>query len=205
MIPVAPKSEPPHFFQEVEVPGQKFLKKTPNPTMRQWNNHAYWRRILNDLDAAYNSTCAYSCHWIPRDTGFRTVEHFKDKDMHPQDAYKWANYRLVCGTLNGRKGTRKVLDPFCIKEGWFALDFPSLIVQPGDYVSPTIEQQVKDTIKILGLNDEGTCLQARVGWLRDYIQVPFPFSYLERKAPFLAAELKRQNLVEKIRDMMLFK
>jgi hypothetical protein len=204
VIPVAPKPEPPHFSQKVEVPGQKFLKRTPNPTGKQWMSHAYWREILNDLDTAYNSICAYSCHWIPRDTGFRTVEHFKHKDDYPQDAYKWANYRLVCGTLNGRKGIRTILDPFCVQEGWFVLNFSSLEVQPGEHISPVIAKQVKNTIDILGLNDEGTCLQARFSWLREYIQVPFPFSYLEKKAPFLASELKRQNLIEEIRWKMHF-
>jgi hypothetical protein len=145
-----------------------------------------------------------------RATGFQKtpaseqLSIFKDKKTYPQDAYKWANYRLVCGTLNGRKGVQKVLDPFCIGDGWFALDFPSLLVQPGTHISPSIRKQVEDTIEILGLNDEGTCLQARVNWLRDYIQVPFPFPYLERRAPFLACELKRQDLIEKIREIMIF-
>ena len=35
-----------------------------------------------------------------------------------------SNYRLVCGTLNSRKGTFEVLDPFMIEDGWFEIDFP---------------------------------------------------------------------------------
>jgi hypothetical protein len=203
VIPVQLQPEPPHFFKKVQEPGQRFLKRTPNP--KKWKNHDYWREILDDLDIAYKSICAYSCHWIPKDTGFKTVEHFKDKNTYPQEAYKWNNYRLVCGTLNGRKGTSEdVLDPFLIEEGWFALDFPSLLVQPGENVSSSIKKQVQATIQRLGLNDEGTCLQARMSWLRDYIQVPFPFSYLEKRAPFLAGELKRQDLIEKIRRIMIF-
>ncbi|HXR65372.1 MAG TPA: hypothetical protein VN729_05585 [Ktedonobacteraceae bacterium] len=204
MIPVQLQPEPLHFLREVQEPGQRFLNRTSNPT-KHWKNHEYWRKILDDLDIAYKGICSYSCHWIPKDTGFRTVEHFKDKNSYPQEAYKWKNYRFVCGTLNGRKGTSEnVLDPFCIEEGWFALDFPSLLVQPGDHVSPSIKEQVENTIRILGLNDEGTCFQARMNWLRDYIQVPFPFPYLEKRAPFLASELKRQDLMEKIRDIMIF-
>jgi hypothetical protein len=168
-------------------------------------NHEYWREILDDLDKAYKSICAYSCHWISKDTGFRTVEHFKDKNTYPHEAYRWENYRFVCGTLNGRKGTfEDVLDPFLIEEGWFTLDFPSLLVQPGENLSSSLKEQVNNTIKRLGLNDKGTCLQARMSWLRDYIQVPFPFPYLEKRAPFLARELKRLDLVEKIREMMIF-
>lgn len=188
----------------VQEPGQKFLKKTSDLT-KHWKHHEYWREILDDLDKAYNSICAYSCHRIPGDTDFRTVEHFKHKNSYPQEAYQWKNYRLVCGTLNGRKGIYEdVLDPFLIEEGWFALGFPSLLVQPGDGVSLSIKKQVNATIERLGLNDEGTCLQARINWLRDYIQVPFPFSHLEKRAPFLASELKRQALIEGIRGIIGF-
>ena len=204
MIPVALQPEPAHFHKRVKQPGQQFLERTPAP-IKNWKNHEYWKRILGDLHTAYNGICAYSCHWIPCDTGSRTVEHFKPKELYPQEAYRWENYRLVCGTLNGRKGNYEdVLDPFAIKKGWFALDFPSLLVRPGDGVPPALAGQVYATIKRLGLNDEGTCLQARINWLRDYIQVPFPLAYLETKAPFLAQELRRQNLTETIRELMGF-
>ena len=204
MIPVQLQPEPPHFFEKVQKPGQKFLKETPDPT-KHWEKHEYWRKILKDLYVIYNRTCAYSCHWIPPDTGAKTVEHFKPKKMYPQEAYQWENYRLVCSTLNGRKKDfEDVLDPFIVQEGWFVLDFPLLEVRPGDGIPTLIAEKVKETISRLGLNDEGTCLQMRMSWLRDYIMVPFPFSYLETKAPFLASELKRQQLIEDIRKIMLF-
>ncbi len=204
MIPVKMQPAPSHFIEKVQKPGEKFLKKAADPT-RQWKHHEYWREILEDLYHLYNHTCSYSCHWIPPDTGAKTVEHFKPKKLYPQEAYCWENYRLVCNTLNGRKGDNEdVLDPFIVQAGWFVLDFPLLEVRPGDGLSASITEQVQKTIDRLNLNDEGTCLQARVSWLRDYIQVPFPFSHLEEKAPFLAFELKRQDLIEKIREIMIF-
>ena len=111
----------------------------------------------------------------------------------------------MSGNLNGRKGDYEdVLDPFTLSEGWFALDFPSLLVHPGKNLLSAEEELVMNTINRLRLNDEGTCLQARMNWIRDYITVPFPFSHLEKKAPFIAHELKRQHLIETIRDIMRF-
>ncbi len=205
MIPIKLQPEPVHFFKKVQKPGEKFLAEKPESKATKWEGHEYWTRILDELYHAYDHICAYSCHWIPPDTGAKTVEHFKPKSIYPQDAYRWNNYRLVCSTLNGRKGDfEDVLDPFTLAEGWFVIDFPSLIIRPGSHISPTEMQQVNNTINRLRLNDEGTCLQARLNWLHDYITVPFPFSHLEKKAPFLALELKRQNLKDAIRNIMPF-
>ena len=128
MIHVDPQPEPPTFDQLVRQPGRKFLKSCPNPKGNQWR--AYWRKIARDLHTAYSGICAYSCHFIQYDTGWRTVEHFKPKDDYKSDAYEWGNYRLVCGVLNGRKGKGEVLDPFRVHNGWFIMDFPSLLVKP---------------------------------------------------------------------------
>jgi hypothetical protein len=131
--------------------------------------HRYWREVLDLLHQAYNGICAYSCHWIPYDTGNDTVEHFIPKKRHPRYAYEWSNYRLVCGTLNGRKGEhRDVLDPFLIKNGDFILKFPSLMVDPSPNLSTTNQNKILLTIERLGLNDEGTCLKSRVKWVSDY-------------------------------------
>ena len=205
MIPIQLQPEPPHFLERVQQPGHNFLAKKPNPTAKDWYTHNYWIRVVDDLYKAYSGICAYSCHWIPPDTGSKSVEHFKPKKKYPHDAYRWENFRLVSGNLNGRKGDYEdVLDPFTLSEGWFALDFPSLLVHPGKNLLPAEEELVIKTINRLRLNDEGTCLQARINWVRDYITVPFPFSHLEKKAPFIASELKRQHMIETIRDIMRF-
>jgi len=77
VIPVALQPEPPDFFARVQQPGERFLKRNPHPTAKEWNKHNYWVRVIDDLYDAYRSICAYSCHWIPHDTGSRTIEHFK--------------------------------------------------------------------------------------------------------------------------------
>jgi hypothetical protein len=147
-----------------------------------------------DLYNAYSGICAYTCHWTPYDTGWKTVEHFRPKELYPQEAYLWANYRFVCGTLNGRKGINEdILDPFALEEGWFTLHFPSLQLMPGKHIKSNESARVEKTIKYLKLND-WICVRARRDWLLPYLRGKYPIDFLAEKAPFLAKELRRQRL-----------
>ncbi len=49
------------------------------------------------------------------------------------------------------------------------------------------------TIKRLKLNDE-TCIRGRISWLKPYLLGKYDIDHLEERAPFLARELKRQNI-----------
>src|SRR5580698_6761196 len=99
MIPIVPIPEPARFDARVRIRGNQFLNRHPAPTAKQWRNHRYWNETASDLYEGYGGICAYSCHWIPYDTGADTVEHFRPKDTYPKEAYEWTNYRLVCSTL----------------------------------------------------------------------------------------------------------
>lgn len=198
MIPVKVQPRPETFAQKVEGPGQRFLAKNPHPQGSEWKHHDYWKRAEKELYKAYSGICAYSCTWISRVTGGKTIEHFKPKSKYPQDAYKWENYRLVCLLLNARKGDfEDVLDPFTLLDGWFVIDFPSLMIFPGDHLSPTEAEQVNQTVKRLRLNEDEDCIGDREKWLQEYVTGEISFSHLEKKAPFLALELKRQELVDR--------
>lgn len=159
--------------------------------------------MLAELHTAYRGICAYSCHWIPYDTGADTVEHFKPKSRYPARAYDWSNYRLVSSTLNGRKQDREdILDPFLIKDGWFVLDFPSLLVKASADLPSEEAAKVEHTRDVLGLNDEGTCLKARVRYVRQLCEGIVTFAYLQQDAPFIAKEIERQKLRRRIRTIM---
>ena len=204
MIRVERRPEPGNFNNRVRRRGQRFIRKNPRPTPKQWRSHNYWREVGLELHDAYGGICAYSCHWIPYDTGADTVEHFRPKDSYPAEAYEWANYRLVCATLNGRKGVHEdVLDPFRIQNGWFVIDFPSMLISPHVDLSPVRRRRVQATINRLGLNDEGTCLKSRVRWLGEYCSNNISLDHLRRHAPFIAAELERQGLTATIRDVFI--
>lgn len=202
MIHVEPQPEPSKFEELVRQPGRKFLSLCPKPKGKQWKT--FWTKILPDLHAAYGGICSYSCHFIQHDTGWRTVEHFRSKDDYPSEAYEWINYRLVCGVLNGRKGKRIVLDPFEIEDGWFVMEFPSLLVKPARDLDEARKKDVSSSCEILGLNDEGSCMNSRQKYVEDYCKGRINFDHLRRNAPFIAAELQRQNLIEEIKNIMRY-
>ena len=195
LIPIKKQEEPVDFFERVQEPGAKFLSENPHPKgEKAWKYASYWRKIIPDLHKAYSGICAYTCHWIPQDTGNATVDHFKPKDKYPQDAYLWDNYRLACGRMNARKNQHEdIPDPFTLKEGTFEISFPTLQVIPGQGLSLSDEKSIKKVIdKRLQLNDQ-LCIDARKNWLKKYIRQD-DLSFLEENAPFLAYELKRQHL-----------
>ena len=203
MIRVSKAPPPSDFDDRVGKPGRKFLTKTLMPTNRQFRNHNYWIRTKRDLHKSYFGICAYSCHYIPLDTGSDTVEHFVPKSKRPALAYVWDNYRLVCGRLNGRKGNNEdVLDPFELKNGMFALDFPSLLIKSGSSLNADQEEKVNRTIARLKLNDDETCIASRQEYVMSYCEQAITLEYLESKAPFVARELQRQGLVGKISKVM---
>jgi hypothetical protein len=195
-MPVEKQPEPKDFFKKVQEPGEKFLVQNPHPKGNQWRGHEYWVEIIPDLYDAYSGICAYSCHWTPYDTGWKTVEHFKPKSKYPQEAYHWDNYRFVCGALNGCKGNHEdVLDPFTVKDGWFVIEFSSLQLKSGQGLSENEAKSVKSTIKRLKLNSEAL-IRGRRHWIIRYLR-GYPFEYLAEHAPFLAKEMTRQNLVSR--------
>lgn len=203
MIHVDLRPEPAVFDDRVRIPGRRFLARNPNPSTKEFNKHSYWRRILENLHESYGGICAYSCHWIPYDTGGDTVEHFLAKSNYPVQAYEWSNYRLVCATLNGRKGTHDdVLDPFEIGNGWFVINFPSLLVKPSPGLDDAMKNQVRATINRLGLNDESTCFKSREKYVKNFCKGCITYAYLSEEAPFIAYELDRQGLINNINDIM---
>jgi hypothetical protein len=204
MIRVALQPEPIHFNDRVRQRGLRFLARTPHPTQKQWGSHNYWTEVGTELYSSYNGICAYSCHWIAPDTGWKTTEHFLPKSRHPALAYEWSNYRLVAGVLNGRKSDHDVLDPFVIEKDWFIMKFPALLVAPNSILNVDLRNQIRNTIDILGLNDEDTCMKSRSKYIENYCKGDISYQYLKQEAPFLAHELERQGLVERIKAMMFY-
>jgi hypothetical protein len=192
MMHIDPQPEPSHFYHKVQKKGENFLAKNPQACGKTLK--PYWRSIIPDLHEAYSGICAFTCHYIPLDVGWSTVEHFKPKELYPQHAYYWDNFRLVCGTLNGRKGIHEdILDPFTLPDGWFTLHFPSLQLVPGKTIASKHAEKVRTTIARLQLNNQ-KCIRARQDKLKPYVLGKYTFDHLHDMAPFLARELKRQEL-----------
>jgi hypothetical protein len=195
-------AEPATFADRVFVPGQAYLASLPAGMQPNFKNHAYWRSILREMHSSYGGVCAFTCHFVPLDTGSDTVEHFLPKKTHPELAYTWSNYRFACGRLNGRKGLKQIVDPFEIVQGQFEIDFPSLMLSVGPHCPADQVSLSEDTIEILGLNDE-RCIGSRQDHVMAYCKSETTFEYLAGKAPFLASELVRLGLSDSIKQIMI--
>jgi hypothetical protein len=189
MIPVQPQPEPPDFDARVRQPGCTDLA-SPEGELRP-----HWRLCATQLWAAYQGVCAYSCLYIPRGTGGVSVDHMLPKSKRRELTYEWANYRLACIRMNARKNDLEdVLDPFEVRDGWFALDLSTLEVVPGAGLSNELRQRVQDTIDTLMLNDD-EFVRARSAYYDSFRDEDVTFRFLEKHFPFLARELVRQGLV----------
>lgn len=197
MVPVAlqPVPNAVEFDSKIASPGRSFLAKNSAPKGKEWNNHDYWRRAIPWMQEAYGQVCQYSSHWIASDTGANSIEHFDPKDTNPSRAYEWNNFRLVCGRLNGRRGTKKIVDPFSIPAGLFEIVFPALLVKVASDHPADLTRLANATIKTLGLNDENTCVRNRKNWFDAYKSGDVTFAFLQRCAPFLAGEMQRQGQI----------
>lgn len=196
---VSPKPEPLTFNSKVRSPGIKWVKSFSDLSLCDPDKKPLWRKSLDDLREAYNSTCAYLAHWLPPAISAFTVDHFLPKTKYKLNAYDWSNFRLACGLANSLKNEfEDVIDPFIIKNDWFIMTFPGLIIKANPNLGDAEKQQVESTIERLQLNKHIQIKKLRSGALGSYCLGKYPFEYLKEIAPFIAYELERQNLVVEI-------
>lgn len=192
MIPTTVSPEPARFAADVRAKGAAYLQSNPRPTAKQFGKHAFWRAALPWLKTAHGNVCAFSSLWIP---GQCSVDHFEPKSVRPDLAYEWANYRLATDRINSNKGESiRVLDPFQIQIGWFVLDLANLFVGPGPGLDAATRARVEETITILRLNDD-VWVEIRFEVLRDFLNGTVQLEFLQRRYPFIAAEIARQTTV----------
>ncbi|MBA2395574.1 MAG: hypothetical protein H0V70_22820 [Ktedonobacteraceae bacterium] len=82
-----------------------------------------------------------------------------------------------------------------VRDSWFIIHFPSLQMKLGENLKKAEAESVTRIIKRLKLNDE-TYIRGRRSWLEPCIMGKYDIDYLEENAPFLACELRRQNIAD---------
>jgi uncharacterized protein (TIGR02646 family) len=200
--PVTPQPEPVDFNPKVRVPGKKFLTNCPSPTTREYRGHHYWQEITGEIYEAYSGMCAYLCHWIPKDVARPTIDHYRPKVKYPNLAYEWSNLRLCSEKINSYKDEHEdVLDPFTLKADWFAIDFATYLIEPGAGLTQNNRTKVETTITRLRLNLDDNFVQQRCRVVGDYVDGGITLTHMDRKYPFIADELRRQDLTETIKQM----
>ncbi|NJK32920.1 MAG: hypothetical protein HC927_11225 [Deltaproteobacteria bacterium] len=224
MIPVVPRPqpEPPEydFHHDVYERGEDaILQLAGLPTLRKWpgrkiqarvdaieavthdmlRDYAHWTRALPALHRAYDGYCAYLARYIePVETP--TTDHFVAlRNMtNPMLAYTWSNFRLAHAYVNGVKSAiPHVLDPFEIKDGWFAIDFGTFETVVGPDAPPEHRHAIARTITDLRLDGRPLAITRRRAaeryWSPPAGLPPLPLWALEQDEPFLARELRRQG------------
>ena len=211
MIPVQRQPEPPEFDGTVRQPGLSAISELvgEEPAIRRKGRKRkavaarceelkpdhfppLWRECIPHLMKAYNQICAYSCMYIYKVTSLATVDHWIPKSQAWNLVYEWDNYRLACSKTNARKQDFcDILDPFKIKVAMFALDLVSLEAIPGPNAGED-RDKVISTIKRLGL-DHSDYKEDLGEYYHRYKDKEISLDFLERHAPFLASELRRQD------------
>ncbi len=200
MIHIDLQPEPIHFDESVRRPGKEFLEECPHPVGDDWKKNRYWNRCADDLYKAYGGICAYTGQWFSKSVSTVSVDHYLPKSLYPEKAYEWDNYRLTYQMMNSFKGDKITLDPFKIHNGDIVLDFPSCLVKPKRDSSYELKKLAWFTINTLKLNHE-IQVSHRYEVVANYASGYVTRHFLEQKYPFIAMELKRQNMYTKIKDI----
>jgi hypothetical protein len=210
MIPVAPANEPARFDELVrqkglsaidELVGRKPRLKRRGPRRKKIANSeedippdafpAFWREALDDMLERYERRCAYLALYLEHATGSPTVDHMIPKSRRWDQVYEWLNYRLCAALINANKSDMtSLVDPFEVGEGWFALELVGFQVIRGPNAPASKTAEIDATLRLLNMPD---CIKAREEYVTSYEQGAIELGYLERRAPFIASELRRQG------------
>ena len=94
------------------------------------------------------------------------------------------------------------MDPFHINDGDFVIDFPSCLVKPRKDMTPAEKSKAKFTIQVLHLNNEDSA-NRRFEIVLNYIRGRISREFLKEKYPFIAEELGRQGLYDRIKEIII--
>jgi hypothetical protein len=191
MIHFEPIPEPPRFDEEVRRPGNAWLEANPGVRPEKFPTH--WIQCLGDLSTGFRDLCGYSAMWTSRPT----VDHYLCKSSRDGRSltYEWDNYRLADIAMNSAKGTwdRRILDPFEVENDWFEIRLPNLeLIAAEERIPRERLDDVRFTLKKLGLRDSEDVLEIRRAWYREFTDGDVTLSWLARRAPLIARAIARR-------------
>ncbi|MCB9654086.1 MAG: hypothetical protein H6729_08165 [Deltaproteobacteria bacterium] len=215
MVPVALAPVPPEFDEKVRQPGLNAIaemvgKPLPYPGKSRKKHSKivnqesdipakafppYWRDVLPEMLSAYERRCAYLAMYIHSATGGPTVDHVVPKSRAWRQVYDWSNYCLCAAIINSKKGALLTLvNPFTVGPDWFTLNLYTAQVERGATAPRAEWKRIDATLPVL---NHRLCIEERKEYLDCYRRGPglcgIDITYLERRAPFIAGELRRQG------------
>ncbi|AGP34450.1 hypothetical protein [Sorangium cellulosum] len=188
MIRFERRPKPEGFEERVEGPGAAWLKA--NATGRP---PAHWREFRPQLADAFGSLCAYCAMFEP----VGTVDHFVSVDEDRSKSYDWTNYRFSSGWINSSKQSLRstqVIDPFAVTNEWFEVQLPSMQLVLTDHVPPEERERAQFVLDRLHLGHDERVVRQRREWYRMYQDGELDLIGLRKKAPLIAAAVKKQEI-----------
>jgi hypothetical protein len=188
MICFEPAGKPEGFVERVEQRGAKWLAEHAGAARPA----DYWSEFKAALADAFNGLCAYSVLFEP----VGTVDHFVSVDEDRTKASEWLNYRYASAWINSSKQSlrsNQILDPFTIGEGWFEIILPSLQLVTTERVPADYRERAEHVLTRLRLRDDERVLRQRREWYRMYQEGELTLQGLAKKAPLIAAAVRRQE------------
>ena len=189
MIRIQPPQEPDEFEAQCRQPGSDWLAENPDgdPPSR------FWRPFVIHLCHGFNCRCGYSAMFNMDGT----VDHYLSQSQHRDLAYEWSNLRYVSGWLNSTKQAldQRVLDPFRVRDEWFEIELPSLVLHLTPCVPITVRAVAEFTLMRLHLADGDRVYDQRRTYYDTFLNPGRPLWWLEEKAPLIATAVRRQRLL----------
>ena len=180
-------SAPQGFHERVWKRGNEWLRDTASG-----RPPAYWTEFLAELADAFQSLCAYSAMYVEDGT----VDHFISICEDRSKAYDWTNYRYAAGSVNSRKRSvhsSMLIDPFDVQEEWFEVLLPSLELVVTDKMPVELRARAQFMLERLQLGRGGRVMRRRAEWMRMYVEGELTLDGLAKKAPLLAAAIRKQQ------------
>ena len=183
-----------HFDAVPEPQGFAGCANRGNAWIRA-NPHAnrprdFWSRFKPALAEGFRGLCAYSAMYLSHGT----VDHFVSWRENRSKAYAWDNYRYCADWINSSKKSERssnLMDPFTVQDGWFEVILPSLQLKVTNSVPGTLREMAEYTIKRLHLEHDERVMRQRREWYRMYQCDELTLDGLEKKAPLIAAAVKK--------------
>lgn len=209
MIRVTLAEEPATFDRTVRKPGlsaiaelvgEKPTIRRPGPRRHKRANTReeipasafpeFWTKAIPDLLEKYHRLCAFLACYM-EEINPATVDHMIPKSRAWHLVYEWSNYRLASHLLNSLKSDLiEFIDPFEIQDDWFGLELVEFEVYIRQSFPTNLQAAAKNTLDCLNQRD---CCVLRKQYVIDYHNREIALNYLERRAPFVARELRRQR------------
>ncbi|MCS3432906.1 hypothetical protein [Klebsiella sp. BIGb0407] len=117
-----------------------------NKTKRVWSSEKIKEQLINSS----NGKCVYCESNISEESKYMEVEHFKCKDLYPEDVVTWSNLLASCKRCNGIKSNHDVCSEPIINP---YSDNPNKHLKLKIARFKAIDTLGKNTIDVLQLND----------------------------------------------------